>query len=154
MTATTHDRFIVAAILVIMAALLWILPAGAQCDPGDPGAPDCNDLETWPVIEPDPEPAIASQLYLPMITTDTRTWFTPAELDAAQLGYGFDPAIVAEHTWCELAPSALPPAVIRYDHCLQHWYAGQPTDGRLAVYYWFDGATVRALLISSTSIEE
>jgi len=148
MTATTHDRFIVAAILVIMAALLWILPAGAQCDPG---APDCNDLETWPVIEPDPEPAIASQLYLPMITTDTRTWFTPAELTAAQLGYGFDPAIVAEHTWCELDDSAQPPADIRYDHCLQHWYAGQPTDGSVAVYWWRSGGAVRALTISATT---
>ena len=54
MKATTHDRFIVAAILIVMAALLWILPAQAQCDPS------CRDIPEPPISS-----ATSSTLYLP-----------------------------------------------------------------------------------------
>jgi hypothetical protein len=141
--------------LGIATALLSPAPAVANDGCIDhPGAPECNDLETWPIIEPDPEPVIPVRLYLPLVSTDGRTWFDQVDLEAAQRSYGYDPAIVAEHTWCTLDASAQPPSNVRYDHCLQHWHAGQPTDGHLAVYYWRSGATVQSLLISSTNSDE
>lgn len=66
MKATTHDRFIVAAILIVMAALLWILPAQAQCDPSCRDIPEpeiglaCTDLHPWSCD--------ANQLYLPAVS--------------------------------------------------------------------------------------
>lgn len=113
-------------------AVLLALPASAQC---------CDDS--------DPEPMLPGHVYLPLVASPARQWFGQAELEAAQRSAGYDVAVVAEHTVCTLAASAQPPVIVRYSHCLQNWHDGQPTDGRLAVYYWFDGATVRSLLISS-----
>src|SRR5690606_2314485 len=110
MTATTHDRFIVAAILIIMAVLLWILPAQAQCDPS------CRDI---------PEPPITSTasttLYLPQMARNWHAWFTAAELDGAIRTAGYDPAVASMHTNCYLDPSSTPPAVIRYTSCEQYY---------------------------------
>ncbi len=66
MKSTTHDRFIVAAIIVIMAARLWILPARAQCDTACSQVPEpeiglaCTDLHPWSCD--------ANQLYLPAVS--------------------------------------------------------------------------------------
>lgn len=125
MTATTHDRFIVAAILVIMAALLWILPAAAQCDPS------CSQI---------PEPPISatasSTLFLPAVAANWHAWFTDSELDAAMRRAGYDPAVANQHTVCYLDPSAVPPILLRYTSCEQYLIGDQPTEGT-AHYIWY-----------------
>ncbi len=125
MTATTHDRFIVAAILVIMAALLWILPADAQCDPS------CSQI---------PEPPISSTasttLYLPQMARNWHAWYTDAELDAAMIAAGYDVQTASMHTVCTLDPSAVPPILMRYTSCEQYLIGDQPTEGS-AHYIWY-----------------
>ena len=132
MKSTTYDRFIVAAILIVMAALLWILPAQAQCDPS------CRDI---------PEPPITSTasttLYLPAVARNWHAWFTDSELDAAMIDAGYDPAVVGQHTVCLLDPTAVPPYLIRYSSCSQHFVNGVATEGT-DHYIWYirmsDGA--------------
>src|SRR5690606_12132717 len=106
MTATTHAPFIVAALLVIMAALLWILPAQAQCDPS------CSQV---------PEPPItgtaSSTLYLPAVARNWHAWFTDSELDAAMVAAGYDVQTASMHTNCLLDVTAVPPYLIRYTSC-------------------------------------
>lgn len=125
MKTTTHDRFIVAAILIIMAVLLWILPAQAQCEPS------CRDI---------PEPPITSTasttLYLPQMARNWHAWFTAAELDGAMRTAGYDPAVASMHTNCYLDPSSTPPAVIRYTSCEQYYVRGVPTEGT-SNYIWY-----------------
>lgn len=125
MTATTHDRFIVAAILIIMAALLWILPADAQCDPS------CRDI---------PEPPISatasSTLYLPQMARNWHAWFNDSELDAAMIAAGYDVEIASMHTVCTLDPSAVPPILMRYTSCEQYLIGTTPTEGT-SHYVWY-----------------
>ena len=104
MKATTHDRFIVAAILIVMAALLWILPAQAQCDPS------CRDIPEPPISS-----ATSSTLYLPAMLNGWHAWFDDAELDAAMRTAGYDPpwpACTPTATWTRAArrrPSSATP---------------------------------------------
>ena len=125
MKATTHDRFIVAAILVIMAALLWILPAQAQCDPS------CRDI---------PEPPISSTasttLYLPAVARNWHAWFTDSELDAAMIAAGYDVEIASMHTVCTLDPSSTLPDDLRYSSCEQYWIDGVATEGTGHYIWW------------------
>ena len=125
MKATTHDRFIVAAILIVMAALLWILPAQAQCDPS------CRDIPEPPISS-----ATSSTLYLPAMLNGWHAWFDDAELDAAMRTAGYDPAVASMHTNCYLDPSSTPPAVIRYTSCDQYYVRGVPTEGT-SNYIWY-----------------
>jgi hypothetical protein len=131
--------FELAAAAILLAVLLWWPhPAAAQC---------CDDSA--------PEPVTVRYTYLPLVAANQpRTWFTPDELSQAQQAAGYDPAVVAEHTVCTLHASTQPPTDIRYSDCLQHWYAGQPTDGRIAVHYWYDGEAVLATPISSTKEQQ
>ena len=132
MKSTTYDRFITAAILIIMAVLLWILPAQAQCDPS------CRDI---------PEPPITSTasttLYLPAVARNWHAWFTDSELDAAMIAAGYDPAVVGQHTVCLLDPTAVPPSLIRYSSCSQYFVNGVATEST-DHYIWYirmsDGA--------------
>lgn len=125
MTATTHDRFIVAAILVIMAALLWILPADAQCDPS------CSQIPEPPISS-----TASSTLYLPQMARNWHAWFTDAELDAAMLAAGYDVQTASMHTVCTLDPSAVPPYLLRYTSCEQYLVGTAPTEGT-AHYIWY-----------------
>ena len=77
MKSTTYNRFIVAAIIVIMAALLWILPVNAQCDPS------CRDIPEPPISS-----AASSTIYLPAVAANWHAWYTDAELDAAMIAAG------------------------------------------------------------------
>ena len=127
MKFTTHDRFIVAAIIVIMAVLLWILPAQAQCDPS------CRDV---------PEPPITSTasttLYLPAVARNWHAWFTDSELDAAMIAAGYDPATADQHIVCTLDPSAVPPYLLRYSSCEQYLIGTTPTEGQYPPHYiWY-----------------
>lgn len=125
MKSTTHDRFIVAAIIIIMAALLWIMPAKAQCDPS------CRDI---------PEPPISatasSTLYLPALARNWHAWYTDSELDAAMLAAGYDVQTASMHTVCTLDPSAVPPYLMRYISCEQYLIGDQPTEGT-DHYIWY-----------------
>lgn len=94
----------------------------------------------------------AAQTYLPMAGAPSRIWFTPPELDAAQRAYGFDPAIVAEHTWCELDASAVPDVgVIRYRYCFQQWMNGAPTSASSGVLFSMVGDRITAIYITEAS---
>ena len=125
MKTTTHDRFIVAAILIIMAVLLWILPAQAQCEPS------CRDV---------PEPPITSTastaIYLPAVARNWHAWYTDSELDAAMIASGYDVPTASMHTVCMLDPTAVPPYLIRYISCEQYWVNGVATEGT-GHYIWY-----------------
>lgn len=118
MKSTTHDRFIVAAILVIMAALLWILPAGAQCDAACSAQP-----------EPPISSTASTSLYLPAVASNWHAWFDDAELDEAMRRAGYDPAVASMRTNCYLDPSAVPPYLLRYTSCEQYLIGTTPTEG-------------------------
>ena len=102
-----------------------------------------------------PAQAQDSTLYLPLLQqVERRTWFTDAELQDAMQRYGYDPSVVAEHTWCALDASAAPPDDIRYAYCWQQYVDGQPTDGLPAVYYWKPMmAQVQAAVISGSAAQ-
>jgi len=125
MKTTTNDRFIVAAILIIMAVLLWILPAQAQCEPS------CRDV---------PEPPITSTastaIYLPAVARNWHAWYTDSELDAAMIASGYDVPTASMHTVCTLDPTAVPPYLIRYISCEQYWVNGVATEGT-GHYIWY-----------------
>lgn len=96
----------------------------------------------------------AAFVYLPAIQFG-RAWFTEAELEAAQVANGFDPATAAMHTNCRLDPSSQPPAVIRYASCNQFYVDGTPTEeaGTPLWFYWknyYDPA-VSSVLIGSAA---
>lgn len=116
--STTHDRFIVAAIIIIMAALLWIIPARAQ--------------DTEPPIAG----ATSSTLYLPAMANNWHAWYDDAELDAAMRRTGYDPATAGMHTVCTLDPTSVPPYLIRYTSCEQYLIGATPTEGS-AHYIWY-----------------
>ena len=118
MKATTHDRFVVAAIIIIMAALLWILPAQAQCDASCSAQP-----------EPPISATASSTLYLPALLNGWHAWYTETELDAAMRRTGYDPQVATMHTVCTLDPTAVPPYLIRYTSCEQYLIGDQPTEG-------------------------
>ena len=134
MKFTTHDRFIVAAIIVIMAVLLWILPAQAQCDPSCSAQP-----------EPPITGAASSTLYLPAVQRNWHAWFTDSELDAAMLAAGYDIPTAGMHTNCILDVTAVPPYLMRYTSCNQYWVNGVATEGT-DHYIWYirmsDGVVV------------
>jgi len=125
MKATTHDRFIVAAILIVMAALLWILPARAQCDPS------CRDIPEPPISS-----ATSSTLYLPAMAKNWHAWFTDSELDAAMIAGGYDVQTASMHTNCLLDPTSVVPYLIRYVSCNQYWVNGVATEGT-DHYIWY-----------------
>ncbi len=114
---TRHTLFILAATLIILA-VLYSLPAAAQCDPS------CSQI---------PEPPISatasSTLYLPAVAANWHAWFDDAELNEAMRRSGYDPAIVDMHTVCTLDPTAVPPYLMRYTACEQYYVDGQPTEG-------------------------
>ncbi len=125
MNATTHDRFIVAAIIVIMATMLWILPANAQCDPS------CSQ-----VPEPPISATASSTLYLPALLNGWHAWYTDAELTGAMQRAGYDPETASMHTVCILDPTAVPPYLLRYTSCEQYLIDDQPTEGT-SHYVWY-----------------
>ena len=125
MKATTHDRFVVAAIIIIMAALLWILPAQAQCEPS------CRDIPEPPISS-----TASSTLYLPALARNWHAWFTDSELDATMIAAGYDVQTASMHTVCTLDPSAVPPYLIRYSSCEQYLIGDQPTEGT-GHYIWY-----------------
>ena len=98
--------------------------------------------------------AVPASLYLPAILAG-RTWFTEAELEAAQIANGFDPEQAAMHTNCSLDASANPPAVMRFTSCNQYYVDGQPTeeDGTPLWFYWknFADPAVSSALISAAT---
>lgn len=121
---TRHTLFILAATLIILA-VLYSLPAAAQCDPS------CSQI---------PEPPISatasSTLFLPAVAANWHAWFTDSELDAAMRRAGYDPAVANQHTVCYLDPSAVPPILLRYTSCEQYLIGDQPTEGT-AHYIWY-----------------
>ena len=125
MKATTPDRFVVAAIIIIMAALLWILPAQAQCDASCSAQP-----------EPPISATASSTLYLPALLNGWHAWYTETELDAAMRRTGYDPATASMHTVCTLDPTAVPPYLLRYTSCEQYLVGDQPTEGT-AHFIWY-----------------
>jgi len=125
MKSTTYDRFITAAILIIMAVLLWILPAQAQCDPS------CRDIPEPPISS-----ATSSTLYLPAMAKNWHAWFTDSELDAAMIAGGYDVQTASMHTNCLLDPTSVVPYLIRYVSCNQYWVNGVATEGT-DHYIWY-----------------
>jgi len=121
---TRHTLFIVAATLIILA-VLYSLPAAAQCDPS------CSQI---------PEPPISatasSTLYLPQMARNWHAWFTDSELDAAMLAAGYDVQTASMHTVCTLDPSAVPPYLLRYTSCEQYLVGTTPTEGT-SHYIWY-----------------
>lgn len=95
-----------------------------------------------------------ASLFLPAIVTG-RTWFTEAELEAAQIANGFDPMTAAMHTNCRLDASSNPPAVLHFASCNQYYVDGTPTEeaGTPLWFYWknyYDPA-VSSVLINSVT---
>lgn len=121
---TRHTLFILAATLIILA-VLYSLPAAAQCDPS------CSQI---------PEPPItgtaSSTLYLPAVAANWHAWFDDAELSHAMRRAGYDPAVADQHTICYLDPSSVPPYLIRYSSCEQYLIGTTPTEGT-AHYIWY-----------------
>lgn len=96
-----------------------------------------------------PAAAQDTTVYIPLTTAPHRTWFTPAELTAAMVTAGFDPAIVEEHTWCDPHATSNPPADLRYRYCYQQWINGAPTDGSSGVLYQMLGDVVTPIYITT-----
>lgn len=96
-----------------------------------------------------PAAAQDTTVYIPLTTAPHRTWFTPAELTAAMVTAGFDPAIVEEHTWCDPHATSNPPADLRYRYCYQQWLNGAPTDGSSGVLYQMLGDVVTPIYITT-----
>ena len=118
MKASTHDRF-------IMAALLWILPAQAQCDASCSAQP-----------EPPISATSSSTLYLPAMARNWHAWYTDSELDAAMIAAGYDVQTARMHTVCTLDPTAVPPYLLRYTSCEQYLVGDQPTEST-GHYIWY-----------------
>ena len=119
-----HTLVMLAATLLILA-VLFALPAQAQCDPS------CSQVPEPPITG-----AASSTLYLPAVQRNWHAWYTDAELDAAMIAAGYDPAVASMHTNCYLDPSSTPPAVIRYTSCEQYYVRGVPTEGT-SNYIWY-----------------
>lgn len=117
MKSTTHDRFIVAAIIIV-ALILLALPAHAQ--------------DTEPPISA----TSSSTLYLPAMARNWHAWYTDAELDAAMLAAGYDVQTASMHTVCTLDPSAVPLYLMRYISCEQYLIDDTPTEGT-DHYIWY-----------------
>lgn len=96
-----------------------------------------------------PAAAQDTTVYIPLTTAPHRTWFTPAELTAAMVTAGFDPAIVEQHTWCDPHATSNPPADLRYRYCYQQWINGAPTDGSSGVLYQMLGDVVTPIYITT-----
>ncbi len=114
---TRHTVFILAATAVILA-VLYALPAAAQCDPA------CSQVPEPPISS-----AASSTIYLPAVAANWHAWYTDAELDAAMIAAGYDPATASMHTVCILDPTAVPPYLLRYTSCEQYLVGNQPTEG-------------------------
>ena len=67
---TRHTVFILAATAVILA-VLYALPAAAQCDPA------CSQVPEPPISS-----AASSTIYLPAVAANWHAWYTDAELEA------------------------------------------------------------------------
>jgi hypothetical protein len=121
---TRHTLFILAATLIILA-VLYSLPAAAQCDPS------CSQVPEPPISS-----TASSTLYLPAVAANWHAWFTDSELNAAMRRAGYDPQVASMHTNCVLDPSAVPPILLRYTSCEQYLIGDQPTEGT-AHYIWY-----------------
>ena len=125
MKSTTHDRFIVAAIIIV-GLILLALPARAQ-----------------DTAEPPVTGTASSTLYLPSVARNWHAWFTDSELDAAMVAAGYDVPTASMHTNCLLDVTAVPPYLMRYTSCKQYWVNGVATEGT-DHYIWYirmsDGA--------------
>lgn len=121
---TRHTLFILAATLIILA-VLYSLPAAAQCDASCSAQP-----------EPPISGTASSTLYLPAVAANWHAWYTETELDAAMRRTGYDPATASMHTVCTLDPSAVPPYLLRYTSCEQYMVGDQPTEGT-GHYIWY-----------------
>ena len=121
---TRHTLFILAATAIVLA-VLFALPANAQCDAACSAQP-----------EPPISATASRTLYLPAMLNGWHAWFTDSELDAAMRTAGYDPAVASMHTNCYLDPSSTPPAVIRYTSCEQYYVRGVPTEGT-SNYIWY-----------------
>lgn len=121
---TRHILLILAATTIIIA-VLYSLPADAQCDPS------CSQIPEPPISS-----TASSTLYLPQMARNWHAWFTDAELDAAMIAAGYDVQTASMHTVCTLDPSAVPPRLLRYTSCEQYLIGDQPTEGT-AHYIWY-----------------
>lgn len=121
---TRHTVFILAATAVILA-VLYALPAAAQCDPA------CSQVPEPPISS-----AASSTIYLPAVAANWHAWYTDAELDAAMIAAGYDVQTASMHTVCTLDPSAVPPYLLRYTACEQYLVGTTPTEGT-GHYIWY-----------------
>ena len=121
---TRHTIFILAATAIVLA-VLFALPANAQCD----GA--CSAQPEPPIS------ATASRtLYLPAMLNGWHAWFTDSELEVAMIAGGYDVQTASMHTVCTLDPSAVPPYLLRYTSCEQYLVGTTPTEGT-SHYIWY-----------------
>lgn len=118
MKTTTHDRFIVAAIIIV-GLILLALPARAQ------------DTAERPITG-----TASSTLYLPSVARNWHAWFTDSELEAAMIAGNYDVQTASMHTNCLLDVTAVPPYLMRYTSCKQYWVNGVPTEGT-DHYIWY-----------------
>ena len=121
---TRHTLFILAATAIVLA-VLFALPANAQCDAACSAQP-----------EPPISATASRTLYLPALLNGWHAWFTDSELDAAMRTAGYDPATASMHTVCTLDPTAVPPYLMRYTSCDQYYVDGQPTEGT-DHFFWY-----------------
>ncbi len=121
---TRHTLFILGATLIILA-VLYSLPAAAQCHPA------CSQVPEPPISS-----TASSTLYLPHMARNWHAWFNGSELDAAMIAAGYDVQTASMHTVCTLDPSAVPPILMRYTSCEQYLIGDQPTEGS-AHYIWY-----------------
>jgi len=141
---SAHDVFIV-AVVVIVASVLLVMPAQAQCDA------DCGNV---------PEPPVAATqsdtLYLPAVSWHFPSWFTDAELTDAMRRDGYDPEVAQMHTVCTLDASATLPHDIRYSSCEQYFILGiGPTEGTQHYIWWLrlNDGQVHSVEVGGTMVQ-
>lgn len=121
---SAHDMAAV-VFIVIVAVVLLVLPAQAQCDA------ECGNV---------PEPPVAAMqsdtLYMPAVSWHFPSWFTDDELTQAMVRDGYDPDVASMHTVCTLDASATPPHDVRYSSCEQYYVDGVPTEGTGHFIWW------------------
>ena len=121
---TRHTIFILAATAIVLA-VLFALPAQAQCDAACSAQP-----------EPPITGTASRTLYLPAMLNGWHAWFTDSELEAAMIAGGYDVQTASMHTNCLLDVTAVPPYLMRYTSCEQFLVGNQPTEGT-DHYIWY-----------------
>ena len=119
-----HTLFILAATAIVLA-VLFALPANAQCDAACSAQP-----------EPPITGTASSTLYLPSVARNWHAWFTDSELEAAMIAGNYDVQTASMHTNCLLDVTAVPPYLMRYTSCNQYWVNGVATEGT-DHYIWY-----------------